>query len=172
MNNGKSEAIKQWLMRYREAVRDSESLDARVTNARARAEAARASRLDGMPHGGGFAGDTVGVALARIDELEREAQEARAHALKLYREIDAAIKEISVPGWPDQRAVLQVRYLDCEPWEGVSEVLFGGRTDYEGKEDTYLRRCHKLHGAALAALAELVPLDVGQENTHRKDDKK
>lgn len=82
---------------------------------RARAEAARASHIDGLPHGGGFTGDSLGVALARIDELEQEAQEASAHALKLYREIDSAIKGITGLGWPDQRAVLRVQYLDLEP---------------------------------------------------------
>ena len=89
-----TQAVKSWLQRYREAVRGSESLDARAANARAKAEAARTSHLDGMPHGGGFAGDTVGATLARIDELEREAQEARAHAVVLYHEIDSAIKGI------------------------------------------------------------------------------
>lgn len=172
MDMGKSEAVKSWLRRYQEAARDSAALDARAANARMRAESARASHLDGLPHGGGFAGDSVGVALAKIDGLELEAQESRAHAVALYHEIDGAIKQIHGNGWPDQRAVLQVRYLDLEPWEGVAEVLFGQRDDYENRQESFLRRCHKIHGAALAALAELVPLDVGQENTHRKDDKK
>lgn len=165
MEKQTSEAIKDWLRRYQEAVRDSEALDSRVANARAKAEAARTSHLDGMPHGGGFAGDTLGAALARIDELEGEAREARAHAVELYREIDTAIKGISGPGWPDMRAVLRVRYLDIEPWEGVTEVLFGQRDDYEEWQDSFLRRVHKIHGKALAALAKLVPLDEGQEIT-------
>lgn len=161
----KVQSAKQWLQRYGEAARDSAALDARAANARARVEAARTSHLDGMPHGGGFAGDSLGAALARIDELEREAQEARAHALKLYHEIDAAIKKISGPGWPDQRAVLRVRYLDLERWEGVVEVLFGQRDDYEDRQESFLRRVHKIHGSALAALAELVPLGRGHEIT-------
>ncbi len=163
MEKQTSEAIKDWLRRYQEAVRDSETLDSRVANARAKAEAAKVSRLDGMPHATGYAGDTLGAILARIDELEREAQEARAHAVELYHEIDAAIKGISGPGWPDMQAVLRVRYLDLERWEGVAEVLFGQRDDYEERSDSFLRRAHKIHGAALAALAELVPLDEGQE---------
>lgn len=164
----RTQAVKSWLQQYREAVRASESLDARAANARARAEAAQTSHFDGMPHGGGFAGDSLGAALARIDGLEQEAQEARAHAVALYGEIDAAIKQITGPGWPDQRAVLRVRYLDLERWEGVTEVLFGQRDDYEDRQESFIRRVHKIHGAALAALAELVPLDVGQEKHTQK----
>lgn len=166
MNREKLEAAKDWLRRYREAARDSEALDARAANARARAEAARASHLDGQPHGSGFAGDSVGVALAWIDELEREAQEARAHALKLYHEIDSTIKGISGPGWPDQRAVLQMRYLDGCKWVEVAELLYGQDPDeFMERQDSFVRQVHKLHGKALAALAELVPLDGRQEIT-------
>lgn len=161
------QAVKMWLQRYQEAARDSEALDSRVANARAKAEVARTSHLlDGVPNGGGFAGDTLGAALARIDELEGEAREARAHAVELYHEIDTAAKRISGPGWPDQRAVLQMRYLDGCRWVEIAEMLFGGDPDYfDEKQDSYLRRVHKIHGAALAALAEFVPLDEGQEIT-------
>lgn len=68
--------------------------------------------------------------------------------------------------------MLQTRYLDLEPWTGVAEVLFGQRDDYEDRQESFLRRVHKIHGKALAALAELVPLDDGQENIHRKEDRK
>lgn len=156
------QAVKIWLQRYQEAVRDSEALDSRVANARARAEAAKVSRLDGMPHAAGYAGDTLGATLARIDELEGEAREARAHAVELYREIDTAIKGISGPGWPDQRAVLQMRYLDGCRWAEIAEMLFGGDPDdYAERQDSFVRRVHKLHAKALAALTEFVPLDEG-----------
>lgn len=160
------QAVKIWLQRYREAARDSEALDSRVANARAKAEAAKVSRLDGMPHATGYAGDTLGAALARIDELEGEAREARAHAVELYHEIDAAIKQVNGPGWPDMRAVLQMRYLDGCRWVEIAEMLFGGNSDdYAERQDSYLRRVHKIHGKALAALEKFVPLDEGQEIT-------
>ena len=162
MEKQTSEAIKDWLRRYQEATRDSAALDSRVSAMRARAEAARTSCLDGMPYATGYTGDTLGAALVRIDELEGEAREVRAHAVELYREIDTAIKRISGPGWPDMRAVLQMRYLDGCRWVEAAEMLFGGNPDdFAEKQDSYLRRVHKIHGKALAALAELVPLDVG-----------
>lgn len=98
METDNSQSVKRWLQRYGEAARDSAALDARAANARARAEAARTSRLDGMPSGDGYAGDSLGVAVARIDELETEAQASRAHAVELYHEADVAIKQIVGPG--------------------------------------------------------------------------
>lgn len=164
MEKQTSETVRDWLRRCQEAARDSEALDSRVANAGARAEAARTSRLDGMPHGDGYTGDSLGVALARIDELEREAQEARARAATLYHEIDTTIKQISGPGWPDQRAVLQMRYLDGCRWLEIAEMLFGGDSEvFDERQDSFVRRVHKLHAKALAALAKLVLLDVGQE---------
>lgn len=162
----KVQAVKMWLQRYQEAARDSAALDSRVANARAKAEAAKVSRLDGMPHATGYAVDTLGAALARIDGLEQEAQEARAHAVALYGEIDAAIKGISGPGWPDQRAVLQMRYLDGCRWVEVAELLYGQNPDeFSERQDSFVRQVHKIHAKGLAALAEFVPLDEGQEIT-------
>lgn len=160
----RSQAAKIWLQRYQEAARDSAALDARTANARARAEAAKASRLDGMPHATGHAGDTLGAAVARIAELEQEAKEARAHAVELYHEIDSAIRLVDGPGWPDQRAVLQMRYLDGCRWVEIAEMLFSGDPDdFDERQDSFVRRVHKIHGRALDALAKLVPLDEGQE---------
>lgn len=173
MEKQTSEAIKDWLRRYQEAARDSAALDSRVANARAKAEATKVSRIDGMPHATGYAGDSLGAALARIDELEGEAREARAHAVELYHEVDAAIKQISGPGWPDQRAVLQMRYLDGCRWAEIAEMLFGGDPDdYAERQDSFVRRVHKLHAKALAALTEFVPLDEGQEVTQDREDMK
>lgn len=168
----KTQAVKLWLQDYREAVRDSEALNARLEALRSKIGSARTSSLDEMPHTTGFVDSRVEIDMVRLEQLEQEAAAARVHALELYRERDAAIRQISGPGWPDQRAVLQTRYLDIESWTGVAEVLFGQRDDYEDRQESFLRRVHKIHGLALAVLAELVPLDEGQENTHRKDDRK
>ena len=52
-----------------------------------------------------------------------------------------------------------MRYIDRESWNTVAELMFGGREDYEGKEDTYLRRVHKVHGAALQNMAQVMSED-------------
>lgn len=161
----RQQAVKQWLQRYREFARDSEAVDTRLEALRSKIGSARTSSFDGMPHATGFVDSKTEINMVRLERLEQEAAAARAHALELYRERDNAIGRITGPGWPDLRVVLRVRYLDLEQWEGVAEVLFGQRDDYEDRQESFIRRVHKIHGAALAALAELVPLDEGQEIT-------
>lgn len=162
-----NEAVKDWLKRYRDAARDSESLDNRIIALRSRLESPGAARLDGMPRTPGFDADRTGAALALLEELEGEAKQARARARKLYAEVEAAIKQINGPGWPDQRAVLRLRYLDGEKWESVASLLFGTSPDYEERQDSFVRRVHKTHAAALAAISEFVPLEQGQENNDK-----
>lgn len=153
-------AAKEWLLRYRDAARDSMALDSRIAAMRSRIESARTSNLDGMPRGSGFEGDNVGAALSRLSELEDESRECRAHAMALYHEINDTIKRITGPDSPYQRAVLQMRYLDGSKWDEIAEMLFGDDPDdFDLKQDSYLRRVFKLHGAALSKLAELIPLD-------------
>lgn len=164
MANESMEAVKGWLRRYSEAAQGCDALYSRVENMRVRIESAQTSSLDSLPHATGYVSDRMTADLARLEALDDEAKEARAHAVALYREIDAAIKQIKGPGWADKRAVLQVRYLDLEPWEGVTEVLFGRRDDFEERRDSFLRRVFKIHGAALAELSKIVPLQEGQEN--------
>lgn len=162
-----NEAVKDWLRRYRDAMRDSESLDNRIIALRSRLEAPGAARLDGMPRTPGFDADRTGAALALLEELEEDAKQARATARAMYAEIEAVIRRISGPGWPDQRAVLRMRYLDGERWEDVASLLFGTSPDYEERADSFLRRVHKTHAAALAAISEFVPLEQGQENNDK-----
>ena len=56
----------------------------------------------------------------------------------------------------DEKAVIRVRYHDRESWSAVSKILFGKRKDFSEKEESYLRRVHKLHGAALVNLARAI----------------
>lgn len=45
-------------------------------------------------------------------------------------------------------------------------MLFGGDSDdFDKRQESFLRRVHKIHGAALGKLSNIVPLDEGQEIT-------
>lgn len=146
------------------AYRNCESLDSRIEAIRARMEAARTSHLDGMPHVHSGDSDRLGAALAQIEELQEEAIGLRTSARSLRHQIDSTIKKITGPGWPDRRAVLQMRYIDGAAWLEVAGMLFGNNPNYDERQDSFLRRVQKLHAAALAAIAEFVPLEDGQEN--------
>lgn len=158
------EQVKEWLLRYRDTQTDVDNQLARLDEMEAKMTAPRTAQLDGMPHGGGNSIDRIGGDLARLEQLEAEVREALAEGKRIYDEIEKAVKKIKGSGWGDQRAVIRARYLDLCSWSDVAFLLFGKRADFLDKEDTYLRRCHKIHARALVALAEILSRDFeGQE---------
>lgn len=167
------EILKIWLNRYREAYSDLENLWSRIDAARSRLESARTSILDGMPHDHGGSSDRIGAALAQIEELQAEAGKLREKAESLRHKTEAAIRKINGPRWPDRRCVLLCRYVDGESWPVVAEILFGSRPDFEDRQESYLRRVHKLHGEALSELEQIVVTDFElHEITIREEYKK
>ena len=55
---------------------------------------------------------------------------------------------------PDERTVIQLRYLDGAKWEAIAEVLYSQRDDFVDKSDYYLRQTFRKHGTALLGFAE------------------
>lgn len=158
-----TEAVKDWLWKLREAVADATLTEERLDALRSRAEAPRTSSLDGLPHGDGFTADRVGDIVARIEETAAECSRLWRRVGDLRREREEAIRRIKCRGFADLRGVLRLRYVDGETWPDTAFVLFGNREDFTEREDSYIRRCFKLHGRALHELAEILPLEAGQE---------
>lgn len=155
--------MKLWLCRYGDEQQNLGYIYDRLNTLRSKAESARTSQLDGMPHGGGFATDRTGALLAQIEELEAEAADIQEQAEIIRHEIEAAVKQISGPRYPDQRAIIRLRYVDLMSWPDVAEALFGDLPRYWDNPDSFLRRTHRLHGEALAALSQIVVPKEGQE---------
>ncbi len=157
-----TEIIKEWLQRYRDVCRDYENLLERYSVLEQKYKSIRTTNLTGMPHGTSSTTDNIGEGLARLEELNERIQEQRALAKAIYKEINEAaflIRKAKCKNWADKKAVLQCRYLDLMSWNDISELLFGNIDRFWDNEETYLRRTHKLHGAALDDLAELMPLE-------------
>lgn len=163
MEKQQNEALKAWLRRYQELRRDADRLFDRLEDLRGRAEGARTAHLDGLPHGSRSDADRIGGIVAELEDLDRAALEAQQEVTAARREIAAAIKQIHGPRWADRREVLRLRYLDGLRWEDVAERMFGDSQDFWDRQETYLRRCFKLHGESLEELTNYVPLQAGQE---------
>lgn len=164
MNISGTEDVKAWLLELRAAITDAELTEERLDTLRSRAESARTASISGLPHTAVEAVDRIGVIVAQIEELAAENARLWTKVSELRREREAAIKQIQGHGWPEQRAVLRLRYIDLETWNDLTFALFGSKKDYVEREDSYLRRAYKLHGKALYELAKIIPLEAGQEN--------
>lgn len=159
--NEENELVKSWLGRYRELSMDADHIEQRIEALRSRLENPGAANLSGMPKAPGFEGDRLGQQLAVIGDLEENLRAVLRERWAVYNEIEGAIKQITGRGAVDQRALLRSRYIDLLPWFDVNFQFFGDKTDFGDREETYLRRCHRLHGAAIAALTALLQ-DTGQ----------
>lgn len=49
-----------------------------------------------------------------------------------------------------ERQVILARYMERQPWERVTEIMFGHELDYSQRPDSYKRRVYRIHGSALA----------------------
>ena len=112
---GDAETVKYWLSRYQENEEQLNRLIERIGALRSRLESPGSPSLSGMPHGGGYyEGDAIGRKLAASESLEEQAQEMLAKSRHLYAGINSAISRIKGTGrsWPDQKVVLEMKYLD------------------------------------------------------------
>lgn len=150
------ESVKAWLRSYGELIADIDNLCERAEILREKASSPSSPILDGMPHEKGGHTDRIAHLVAQCDFLEREASEKLQKSRVLYKKIDTAIKQIKGPGWAYKKAVLQMRYLDLATWDEILDMLFMKKPDFLDKEDSYRRRCHKIHKEALEVLAEIL----------------
>lgn len=153
-----TDQVKEWLSRYAVAAREVALLRARADAIRDRAASPAAPTLDGMPRAPGFEGDKLGGIIGAADALDCEATEKEQDVAALYNEIDEAIRKIGGKHGVERRTVLQCRYLDTMAWQDVAYLVFGDRTDYSDKFDSFQRRVFNIHKAALEDLAQVLDL--------------
>ncbi len=126
--------VKKILRQYQPALRYAQKCFEDLDDARE--ASVRSPRMDGMPRGGGGGG--LEEQIARIDALERRAAKAREKALVLAEEIEEMIELLEDY---DQKAVIRMRYIKGETWEGVATNLYMSE-----------RTACRIHGRALEEL--------------------
>ena len=74
-----------------------------------------------------------------------------------YKAISELIQRVKDP---DQRATLQLRYLDNSEWPDVNFAMFGDLADFNAKERAYQRRVYRIHSRALLTLAQIADVEA------------
>lgn len=123
----------------------------RLARMEEKAQSVGGQTLSDMPKAPGYTGDRMTDTVARIVDLENEIRRDRAQEAAEYETIKMIAAGMEKA---DERAVIELRYLDGAKWEEVSEVLYGNREDFDDKRDYFLRQTFKKHGAALLNFAE------------------
>lgn len=148
------EHLKRWLESYQECKQDLDSSYERLERLESKLTSPRSAALIGTPGAAAPDPDRLAFPIAELEELRRDAARQSAELRDLRYRIEAAIKLIDGPGWPNRRAVLRMRYLDGEQWEVIAQLLFGRDPDFQMKQDSYIRRAFKIRKAALRVLAK------------------
>lgn len=166
------EETQAWLSRFLDNEENLDRLLERIEWLRSDLKSPNSPSLTGMPSGGGYEADRIGRTLARIEDLEAQAQDLLAKSRHLYTEINSAISQIKhiVKKWPSRKLVLELRYLDGRDWPDIIEVLWGKEFDFDDRYDTYNRKTFRFHAEALEAMRIIVPKFQGTGNNTESED--
>ncbi len=147
------QAVKRWLVRYREREQEIDDQIELVERLQARMESTSAKEITGMPRGSSSSADRLASMVAQKDELE-----SYIHVLIQKREDSRRYIEDVVKHLPkaDEKAVIRLRYIGRSSWTEVVFMMFGKNDGFDEKQESYLRRVTKLHGRALEDMAEYI----------------
>ena len=148
------ESLKRWLESYQERQRDFEATSERLERLESKLTSPRSAALAGVPGAAASDPDRLALPLAELEELRQATAEQAAALRDLRYRIEGAVRLIDGPGWPNQRAVLRMRYIDGETFETIARLLFWRDPDFLLKQESYIRRTFKIRKAALRALAQ------------------
>ena len=134
------ELKKAWLKSYRAAKVKMSNLKRQMWELQLAYESPRSPVINGMPHGGSGE-NPMDVYLCKKEMLEermKEQKEAMAiHRSLLYQYMDTCS--------PDERFVLEKRYIDGESWEDVRRAFCKRR----GYVSYTLRTVYRYHNAGI-----------------------
>ena len=155
------EAVKQRLTEYLENERDIDNQIERLEHLNARMVGVGAQVLTDMPKSPSATNDRMAELLGQKEELELAIRAAVTEQSRERQRIEAILKHLRNP---DERAVIRMRYFDRSSWPEVRDMMFGHKADFDEKEETYLRRTHRVHGSALVNMAKYIE-ETGDQNT-------
>lgn len=148
-----TDAVKYRLIEYREREKDIDSQTERLDRLEMKIMSVGSPTLSDMPKSPSPPQDRTTALIADKIDLENDIRQAIAEQRKEKEAIETILRKLR---HSEERAVIRMRYFDGASWNDVVDMLFGGKADFLGKEDTYLRRTHKIHGSALLNMAIII----------------
>lgn len=147
------EDVRNRLNAYRDKNQDIDNQIERLERLEARIYGLGSQIVSDMPRSGSRSTDRMADMQSQKEELEAEIKEAVEEQAQERGFFENAMKSIRKA---DEKGVIRMRYFDGYEWEEVCLMIFGRKADYEGKEDTYLRRTFQLRKNAIKHIAEFM----------------
>lgn len=142
--------MKNKLILYRKLNRKIDNNIERLERLESKMYSASSSNLSGMPKSGGSPIDKFCIYAERHCELETKIKDeikARDFLKKYFEGLLEKLKN------PDEIAIIEMRYLDCEEWFDIIDMLFGSKKDFDDSYDNYKQRAFRLHNNAISNMA-------------------
>ena len=146
-------AIRQRLDDYKSDDREIENQIERLERLNAKMKDVGAQQITDMPRSPSPVRDRMADYISQKDYLTETLNRLIIKHKEDRLEIQRVLGHLKNP---DERAVIQMRYIDIAPWSEVIDMMFGGAKDYVGKEDTYQRKVYAIHKNALAGMATYI----------------
>ena len=143
-------SIKDRLYRYLETEAEIEMELERYENLDVKIQGLHSPQITDMPKGGPVE-YRLEALLDQKAELDEKIKRLSARQTYERRWIEEVLSHLSKAS---EREVIRLKYIDACSWNDVAFSLFGGNVDFNERDDSYIRRTTKLHGRALAAMAE------------------
>ena len=141
--------IKRRLYEYRETEAEIETELERYEELEEKIKGLHSPQLSDMPKGGP-AEYRLESLLDQKNDLGDKIKRLSARQTRERRWIEDILSHLSKAA---ERAVIRRKYFDACSWNDVCFSLFGNKTDYADRYDSYIRRTTKLHGRALSNMA-------------------
>jgi hypothetical protein len=145
--------LKDRLDSYRENEREIDNQIERLERLVSKTSGLGAQVISDMPRAHNVSDDRMAELVGQKEELEELIRAAVKEQSAERRALEGVMKFLR---HSDERAVIRMRYFDRASWNEVVDLMFGGREDYLEKEESYLRRVHRIHGAALLNMAKIM----------------
>lgn len=143
-------AMKERLRNYRSLNRDIENNIERLERLEDKMYSVSSPNLSSMPRSPRPCADRFAELVARKDEMVEKIEcliaKRDAERVSLERILAKLVN-------PDERAVIEMRYIDEEEWDDIIEMLFGCKENFGDSYDNYKQRTFRLHSSAIANMA-------------------
>ena len=145
--------IKKRLLEYLDTERYLDSQIERLRTLESKMYSIGSPELSDMPKGSLVIKDRIGQMVAKKQEIEDEIGglivKQNGERVWVQGILDRMTR-------PDEKAIIQIRYLDGNSWTKVTAHLYGKREDFDERKESYLRQCTRIHSRALQSAAIIV----------------
>lgn len=151
MYKSQAEAVKEWLVAYRNNEEHIDKQLDKLRSLRARMMSVGAQELSDMPRPPSAPKDRMAEYVIQAESLEISIQ----NEINIHEESRKVIYElIEQLDKPEERLIIQNRYLYGMEWSDVMMILYREESKFAQNMETYRRRMYRVHEDALEKMAK------------------